>query len=230
MFELPHLEFHLEMPDLHRERYTTRSILTFLRGHGRARIVEQAVPVHFNNDQDLMNWLSNNIRLMISNYLNESNVVQLENIFHSIQIWGGGEARHFYRNNNTLNVDAYRDAMLQARAGNIDNTNTKLRENFNYLNISFASKHYSFWTYDLESTTNQGPRQLPILDRLIFNLVYGKKSPDYRHYSRYLEDIYHFINQNQPLTVHSLERQLFNFADTPEGRQWITARLNNNNG
>jgi len=228
MFELPPLDYQPGMPELQRENYTTRSLLTYLRGHGRANIANQAVPGHFNTDQELMNWLSNNIRTMIQEFLIAPNlpVGLAENIFHSIQIWGGFEARRFYINNDNINVDYYIDSMRLARAGDAVGANGLLRQHYRFFNISFASKHYAFWTSDLPSTQNEGPRQLPILDSLLFGLAYGRAYPDYRHYSAYLVDMYQFISQYQNLTVHSLERQLFNFADTAGGRQWINNRLN----
>jgi hypothetical protein len=230
MFELPPIDYRPGVPELLRDRYTTRSLLTYLRGHGRVNIANQAVPGHFNTDQELMNWLSENISTMIQEFLIVPNppVGLAESIFHSIQIWGGFEARRFYIHNNTIDVSHYINSMRLARAGDAVGANVLLRHNYRYFNISFASKHYAFWTSDLPSTQNEGPRQLPILDSLLFGLAYGSAYPDYRHYSAYLVDMYQFIGQYQNLTVHSLERQLFNFADTPEGRNWINYRLNAN--
>lgn len=95
------------------------------------------------------------------------------------------------------------------------------------MNIAFASKHFSFWTADFQGRINKNKRQLPILDSIIFKLVYGKKyQPSYRNYNRYLGDMYEFVSKHDGITVGSLERQLFNFADTAEGREWIEERLN----
>lgn len=228
MFEVPPIDFQVNTPILLRRKYTTRRIMTLLRNRGHASIVEQVIPnaEKYQNDQDLMAWLSENISLMIRKYLKTENEELIENIFHSIQIWGGSEARHYYLNNENLNIQAYRKAILNARNGELCEAIRLFRQNIFYFNIAFASKHFSFWTTDQKSNINDGPRQLPILDSIIFKLLYGRKYPDYRHYSNYLKDIYKFIEVNPHLTAHSIERHLFNFADTEMGKEWITRRIN----
>ena len=226
-FQLPPIKFQIEAPDLNRTKYTTRALLTNLHKRDYDHIIQAVLPENVINDdtQHLMNWLSNAISERIIQYNQQPDDNLLEIIFHSIQIWGGNSARGFYLNKgveHNLNLHKYRQGVDSIKRGDIFNAIALFKTNIRQMNIAFASKHFSFWTSDLQGRINKGPRQLPILDRLLFKMVYKRKlQPSYRHYLQFVDDIYNAVNERENITVHSLERQLFNFADTIEGRAWM---------
>lgn len=229
-FAIPKLNYTKEIPALNRRNYTIRGLVTNLINQGYEAIIDNILPKNHAElrDQVLMKELENSILNKINNYNHLMTDTELSAIFHAIQIWGGNEARAFYfRENggveNNFKVEAYRKAISSILAGEIKNAIEHFNE-LNQINIAFASKHFSFWTRNFQNRDINGPRQLPILDSLTFKITYGKLSPNYRHYETYLFNMYELSSQIG-ITIHSLERQLFNFADTEKGRKWILERL-----
>lgn len=226
-FELPDINFQPVTPPLQRDKYTTRAMISNLRNKGYEDILQSVFPIQIDQmtDQQLIEWLTNNIQVLVAQYIQQPSDGLLYTIFHSIQIWGGNSARMFYFNNGAeqnFDLDAYRNALPALRNGDVVTAIGLFRENIHRMNIAFASKHFSFWTGDLQGLVNMGPKQLPILDRLIYRVVYGvNRQPDYRHYLRFVNEMYDEIQQMNGVTIQNLERQLFNFADTEAGIQWM---------
>lgn len=232
-FKIPSLSLSSEVEPLVRQQYTIRALLTNIENNSNENIINMVFPdgnILEKSDQEVMSWLTNRIHERIDLYNSKPNDDLLLTIFHSIQVWGGNTARAFYFNdgaNKNLKLDGYKSAVNYLRNGDVNKAVELFRKSVNSMNIAFASKHFSFWTADFQGRINENKRQLPILDGIIFKLVYGQNSPNYSHYNRYLVDMYKFVSKHEGITVGSLERQLFNFADTAEGRQWIKQRLEN---
>lgn len=233
-FDLPQIEFVINPPRLEKNKYSTKALITNLKNRGLHQIIDEVFPqkINLENQRDLVfsmeEWIINDIELVKNNQLFGDERL-LNKIFHSIQIWGGNEARLFYFQDpvkNNFDVIKYGQAAKYLQSGEIQKA-LLIFQQFSQMGIAFASKHFSFWTKSLQGFKNEGARQLPILDKLIFQLTYGDNSPNFRHYIKYLEDIYLSLESQgiDRLTVHSLERQLFNFADTEEGKSWIKNKI-----
>lgn len=233
-FIIPDFDLQIEVPNLNREIFTTRALITNIINSGYENIINTVLPNNFRDLDDitLITILSDSINQSINDYLEDPSDDLLTNIFHSIQIWGGNSARMFYFNQGVevnFDLNGYKTGVNFLRAGDVNQAINSFRDNIRQMNIAYASKHFSFWTNDFQGIDIHGQKQLPILDRLINNLVYGNNNqPTYQNYLQYVNDMYIAVdNIDFPITVFSLERQLFNFADTLEGRKWIHNRLNN---
>lgn len=142
-----------------------------------------------------MDWLTKTIHESTNQYNQEASDELQIKIFHSIQIWGGNSAKMFYSRNggveNNFDLQACNEAATKLRSGNVNAAIKLFQNNIRQMNIAFASKQFSFWTYNLKGIKNEGPQQLPVLFRLIFNVVYGSnRQANYRHYSRFLNEMY----------------------------------------
>jgi hypothetical protein len=233
-FAIPKLNYFQDIPELNRERYTIRAMITNLRNQGYAELINQILPFDFIqlSDQQLIEQIEKSIVKQIdaccNKGINSITATELNTIFHLIQIWGGNTGRSFYFRSNggldrNFNIESYRNAVVGILSGDVDKAIYFFKE-LRQINIAFASKHFSFWTRSFQGFKQQGTIQLPILDRLIFNLTYGKSAqPDYRHYSKYLNSMYQ-ASAELGISVLSIERQLFNFADTKEGKEWSNNR------
>jgi len=229
-FAVPKLDYIDTTPELNRRNYTIRAIVTNLINQGYEDIIADVLPKNYAKleDQILMEELEESILNKINNRNPVMTDTELSTIFHAIQIWGGNTARAFYFKENggvenNFRVEAYRKAIDSILSGEIENAIGYFNE-LNKINIAFASKHFSFWTRSIQNSDNNGPRQLPILDSLTFKITYGKPTPNYRLYEHYLFNMYE-VSAQIGITIHSLERQLFNFADTEKGKEWISQRL-----
>ena len=198
-FAIPSLDYKDDLPSLKRERYTTRALITNLLNNNYSDILESVLPIDYNDfkDDQLLKHLEFTIIKKINEYNENGQEDILIEIFHSIQIWGGNTARRFYLNNGVeqnFKIKSYKDGIVYLKNGQLDKAICSFRE-IKQMNIAFASKHFSFWTRSLQGVENKKSRQLPILDRLINNVCFGRNSqPDYRHYSNYVENIYFVIN------------------------------------
>ena len=232
-FLIPDINYNDSMPELYREKFTTRALIKNILNHSTSNLIDSVFDVDYNlkTDIELIGYLENIINQKIKNYLITNDENLLISIFNSIQIWGGNSARMFYFKNGfekNFNLNSYKEAVLILRSGKKDSFLNAIEsfKKMQKINIAYASKHFSFWTSDLIGFEYKYPQQLPILDRLINNLVYGKSNqPDYRHYKKYVNDMFEISNYLK-IDIQIIERNLFNFADTEEGKNWIKIRLN----
>ena len=233
VFALPEISYSNNIPALLRIRYTTRALISNLIKKGYSQIIDETLPNDYQNytDEELLKSLEDRINLVVKILVKDLDRLatdkDLEIVFNSIQIWGGNQARGFYLKNggfkNNFNIDSYRNGIKCIIDGKIESAISFFNE-MSQIDIAFASKHFSFWSRSAQGLQNEGFRQLPILDNLMFQLTYGKSNPKYRHYIKYLEDIYITCSELE-ISAHALERQLFNFADTPDGKIWIQDRV-----
>ncbi|WP_019037729.1 hypothetical protein [Psychroflexus tropicus] len=232
-FAIPKLNYASLKPNLDRRKYTTKAMITNLKKKGFENTINNILPNGYLDieQNEIINFLFNSIVENVNLYLQERDDKLLMEIFHSIQLWGGNTGRNIYTMgsfNSNFDLQAYKESVQMVRNGNPEKAINALKK-MKQINIAFASKHFSFWSHDLQGKDNDSARQLPILDRLINELVYGiEKQPTYSDYLNYLSDMYKVINKiDSEITVHNLERQLFNFADTDEGEYWKLYRLKN---
>lgn len=225
---LPDIRFTSVTPELKRKNFTIRGIIGTLKKPLGSDYLESLLPDNYENltDHILIKELADSINLNIQATIESndfSDFKMIRSIFDKIQIWGGIWGGNPYLKaggiNKNLSIQHYVSGIQEIRTGNYVAANKVFREGIKIFNIAFASKHYSFWTSDLQGIKNEGPRQLPILDSLINKLCYNQfNQPNYKDYDQYVEDIYNarlFIKSTQSvdLTIQSLERQLFNYAD-----------------
>lgn len=241
-FAIPRLPYVVAPPDIIRENGSTRAMITYLTRRGMT--VEDGLLANYQNRKncDLLPCLQNSISKEIQDVL-ELGIMKSDNeqriitIFHKIQMWGGRMGRQFYIRNgqnngfdvNTFHINSYKELVNFVLRGDVDKA-VQIGQDIPGFGISFASKHFSFWTQSFQGFTNNGPKQLPILDSIISRMVLGVKLPNWGHYPNYVRKMYDILSHEElkeiELTVHSLERQLFNFEDTDLGRKWLAARTN----
>ena len=172
---------------------------------------------------------------------------QLIKIAVGIQLWGGITGRPpFVKGGGFLahfNVTNYREIitrlLLLSSATTVASCPNLaaavplwIGPAFPHFGVSFATKHFSFWSRGIGM-----PTLLPIYDSIIAKKFMGYKAPHWNHYGlhrgsvlkSYVQQIHDevaVINKSHPhlhgkYTVVDLERQLFNWVNTPAAAGWI---------
>jgi len=94
-----------------------------------------------------------------------------------------------------------------------------------YFGVSFATKHFSFW-----SQATGMPTSLPIYDNIVANKFMGRCiSADWGDYVSYVKGMHDAVSLINAANSHlggrysviQLERELFNWANTPAATGWI---------
>jgi hypothetical protein len=85
------------------------------------------------------------------------------------------------------------------------------------MNTSFATKHIHFWSRS----------DAPIFDSVISSIVFGRKILKTSEYGAYVESLNDLLQwlEMPNLSRSDLERSLFNWANTPAGKEWISNRV-----
>jgi len=166
---------------------------------------------------NMLQWLSASIDSLICDYFTNPNVDLLTRIFIRIQLWGGRESRYpFVKGggfNENFDPTIYAEGVDLIREGKYYEANIKIGS-LGYVATAFATKHLFFWSRN----------KAPIFDSLIAKIVFGRKSADERFYGKYVKIVSDLAN-DLDTTSNKIERNLFNWADTEEGRQWIKLRM-----
>lgn len=84
--------------------------------------------------------------------------------------------------------------------------------------LAFASKHYSFWNRNCETS------RLAIFDSILCKGLFGKKTPSFKLYLKYLAALSEFSDKH-PIPIHNVERNLFNYFNSNHGVVWIGLRM-----
>lgn len=175
-----------------------------------------------NHQNEALNILSIRIGELINEYHHNNNPFLLTKIFIWIQLWGGVAGRNIFVRDGgldqNLNLKNYLDAILQIQNGNYNDALITLNTT-NHFSTAFSTKHINFWS----------SHEAPIFDSIISSIVFGRASPrqvDYQPYINALNTLLIEIG-NPELTISDIERNLFNWANTPVGRTWIDIRLHN---
>lgn len=172
---------------------------------------------------EMLNKIEKDIRLFIDDF--DDNIEDLKKIFIYIQLWGGSNGRGFFDGKggnfeSKFDKRIYRDAI---NAVKVDATKEEnIRKGLcsllalNQIAMSFATKHIYFWS----------KKELPIFDNIISNIVFGRKIRchninDYLKYvaaSKKVSDL-------KGVDSHQIERSLFNWANTEDGKRWVDLRM-----
>ncbi|MFN9109819.1 MAG: hypothetical protein ACK5XN_07090 [Bacteroidota bacterium] len=164
--------------------------------------------------------LADEIMRLIEEYLRTSDSALLRKIFILIHLWGGNAGRGFFIRNNGFTHNFKEDLYLKAIAAIQEKEYQEALDLLNqmpWMNTSFSSKHLHFWSrFDA-----------PIFDSIISSIVFGRKTPNAAEYSDYIDSLNDFLQllDNPNLTRSDVERCIFNWANTPAGKEWISNRI-----
>jgi hypothetical protein len=173
-----------------------------------------------------LDLLSEKIACEIREYDTHQLDSELINIFHMIQFWGGIGGRSIYVKGagfeNNFDSQAYRKFASTSRAKallpqKISQLST-LSQEIRFFGVAFATKHAKFWSEDL------GADSLLIYDSIMSEGCMGYPLPAWRHYLKFLTEMQSHAKELS-VTPKKLERLIFNFLTSPDGKNWIQARI-----
>lgn len=157
------------------------------------------------------------IASMINAYLKNQDDELLIKIFVTIQLWGGNAGRGIFIRNGGLetnySAEIYQGAIELVQKGNYAEANRLLIQ-IPYLGTAFSTKHIHFWS----------DSKAPIFDSVMAKIVFGRKTATPGKYLQYIESI-GTLSHMKKVNASIIERNLFNWANTPEGRLWICMRF-----
>ncbi len=219
----PLIDYHLHLP-LNLPRTTLLAAYTTI-----SKNVEQKLEglvwnkngdIHWQNE--MLQHLSDSIFDMINQYhINPADQL-LTKIFIWIQLWGGNSGRSvFIRGHGwpqNFNIRQYSNGVHEIMNANFQDALNILNCIYG-LSTAFSTKHIHFWSN----------ASAPIYDSTIAAIIFGRNRKqvrpyEYLPYINSLDLLIDEINNNQ-VTRSSIERNLFNWANTPLGKQWINLRL-----
>lgn len=168
--------------------------------------------------------LSNQILVLINNLDgNLEDETLLTKVFIWIQLWGGNSGRGIFVRGNrwpeNFDITKYRDGLSYLLNGEVVRALRTLNQ-IDYLGTAFSTKHIHFWSNG----------ELPIYDSVIARIVFGYQSPTASKYLNYLGALNGIIEElEEPeISYRSIERNLFNWAETNNGQEWKRIRARNN--
>jgi hypothetical protein len=220
----PLIDYHLHLP-LNLPSTTLLGAYTTISNNVGQELLEGLV---WNNNGDIhwqnhmLQHLSDSIFEMINEYHNNPADQLLTKIFIWIQLWGGNSGRSVFIRGygwpQNFNICQYSNAVHEIMNGNFGNALTILNGIYG-ISTAFSTKHIHFWS---NATA-------PIYDSIIAAIIFGRnqnqvRSHEYLPYINGLDLLINEINNNQ-VTRSSIERNLFNWANTPLGIQWRNLRL-----
>lgn len=172
--------------------------------------------------EPLLQQLFSCIYATISAYRKEPNNVLLTKIFIWIQLWGGNSGRSIFIRGQgwpkKFAILTYLDAVNQIQNHQYIPALQTLNGMYG-VKTAFSTKHIHFWSGSDD----------PIYDSVIAAVEFGRNqslvSPkEYPHYINALNYLIVELNDNN-VTRSSIERNLFNLADTQQGKLWRCIRL-----
>lgn len=174
---------------------------------------------------NMLQQLSDNIYAMIAEYQHNPNNHLLTKIFIWIQLWGGNSGRGvFVRGQGwpqNFVLETYIDAVTQIQSQQYYCALCTLNQIYG-VSTAFSTKHIHFWS----------GANAPIYDSIIAAIVFGRNRNQIRsnEYTGYLNALDALILElgNNEVTRSSIERNLFNWANTPQGVQWRNIRTPDN--
>jgi hypothetical protein len=220
---------------------TLPAMFTTLEGRGFGETLKHYLP-HVTSSHQIS---GSDLTLLETEIMRDINIVVssgkpyqqhdlLPHIAVGIHFWGGNSGRNaFVRGDGFFSncpVNDYANmveslisqpggAMLPA--GHWD-TVYNYAANFTYIGVSFATKHISFWSKATISSI-----RLPILDSIIYQkFISPNDLPQWKHYVPFVKDFENVrrIVAARPglagITLDQMERQLFNWINTPAARDW----------
>ena len=149
-------------------------------------------------------------------------------MFHLIQLWGGNTGRNIYVKKNGFeenwSFEAYQQIAKICTASKSQELPHVLKcleeqmKPMKHWGLAFASKHYSFWNRNCETS------RLAIFDSILCKGLFGKKTPSFKLYLKYLAALSEFSDKH-PIPIHNVERNLFNYFNSNHGVVWIGLRM-----
>lgn len=173
-----------------------------------------------------LDLLSEKIAYEIRKYDTQQLDGGLINIFHMIQFWGGVGGRSIYVKSagfeNNFDIQAYRKFASTSRATalipqKISQLST-LSQEIKFFGVAFATKHAKFWSEDL------GVESLLIYDSIMSEGCMGYPLPAWKHYLKFLTEMQSHAKEMN-ITPKKLERLVFNFFTSLDGKKWVQARI-----
>jgi hypothetical protein len=173
--------------------------------------------------------ISKKIKDEINEFENNSkdNIID---IFHLIQLWGGRSARQFYLKKCQINKIFYTDFVeVITKTDDIQKiilATEKLVIATSQFNVSFITKHVSFW----QKYSKNSRIKLPIYDNIIalnimgrFNTVKGKlighTYNDFKFLEKYWIGMVE-VSKELNVPINNIERQIFNFFRSGTSKSW----------
>jgi hypothetical protein len=212
------------IPALNLKRTTIKAAFTNISNCGAG---------HFINDLDwdprgdilwqnqTLQLIADLIKNLITEYYHQPNDKLLTKVFVLIQLWGGNAGRQVFVNGNgwvqNFNINEYKKAIKLVESNLYKEAIQVINKGIYGLSTSFSSKHIHFWSYG----------KAPIYDSIISKIVFGTKEPRLNDYNEYLNALDGIIEKigNPNISRNSIERNLFNWASTDTGKQWIKLRI-----
>ena len=218
----PDIQYRLETP-LNREKYTLKAAFTTITKVIGDNYFEDLV---WKNQGDLawqnetLEYLSHSISLMIQEYRNTRSHELLKRIFVRVQLWGGNAGRGIFIRNGgfeeNFDLSTYEKSIELVLMGSFYEALKKMNQ-IKYLSTAFSTKHIHFWS----------KREAPIYDSIIAAAVLGRSVVKETDYPIYIEAI-QALAKEKDSSVARVERNLFNWCNTPEGVYWRKLRLDKN--
>jgi hypothetical protein len=172
----------------------------------------------------ILKHLSDTIYEMIGEFESKSNDFLLEKIFIWIQLWGGNSGRGIFIRGEqwprNFNGSTYLKAINKIQIGKY----TEALEILNTLygvSTAFSTKHIHFWS----------KKDAPIYDSIIAAIIFGRNPAQIRaeEYLIYIESLKKLSKELKKEGINtsssSIERNLFNWANSENGLNWRKIRL-----
>ena len=164
--------------------------------------------------------LSERIYSMIGEHQQNKSDFLLTKIFIWIQLWGGNSGRTIFIRGkkwpDNFKTIIYSKAVCQIKQGHYRKALKTLNSLYG-ISTAFSTKHIHFW--------NKG--DAPIYDSIMAAIVFGENKPEQKDYPRYIGALGELANKlnGEGINRSSIERNLFNWANSKEGSEWRKIRL-----
>ena len=216
----PELDFS-QYPDLNLNSTTLMAAYSVISSRVEARFLvglewEEKGDILWQNEK--LKVLSIQVNELITEYRREPNDFTLIQIFLLIQLWGGNAGRTIFVRGNgwvkNIKINCYRDSINLVEKGQFFEALKMMNTMFG-INTAFSTKHIHFWSL----------AKAPIYDSIIAEIVFGDlvKEKDYNRYLGALDALIAKLGNNE-ITRSTIERNLFNWANTDAGKEWRRLR------
>ena len=153
------------------------------------------------------------IKKIVESFYKNNLIISPEELFHTIQLWGGGEGRYIYvkgggfkENFNPKSyVELINSSFNSTNVGNLLNEINKFNNLNKFINVAFITKHTRFLT--LQNKEFSG---LPIYDSVMSKNLMSEKYANLKHLEEYWKNMIE-ISNSKKIQLDVLERILFNY-------------------
>ncbi len=153
------------------------------------------------------------IKKIVESFYKNNSIISPEELFHTIQLWGGGEGRYIYVKGGgfkeNFNPESYAELINSSfNSTNVENLLNEINKfnNLNkFINVAFITKHTRFLT--LQNKQFSG---LPIYDSVMSKNFMLEKYANLKHLEEYWKNMIE-ISNSKKMQLDVLERILFNY-------------------